>query len=58
MNENISFDNWLTQLDAVALKNGYTKGIVETAGEECWREYYDEGYSAEEAFIEDETHGI
>ncbi len=49
----MEFDKWLKELDAVAAKNGQEGSLSEQTGKDCWRGYYDDGFSPLDAFIED-----
>ena len=53
------FEAWLIELDAeYEFRNGDQTGrpLVEQTGEECWRDYYDDGYTPAAALIEDFSH--
>lgn len=51
----MTFEEWLAELDAESLRRGYKKP-VSAVGTECWRGYYDDGYSPVDALDEDETY--
>lgn len=51
-NELSEFKIWLSQLDAVAASYANI-GYVQSTGEDCWRSYFEDGYSPEEAYQED-----
>lgn len=59
-----TFDLWIAGLeramDAWAARHGerpYGDGsLAETTGLECWRDYYEDGYSPHEAFLEDQSY--
>ena len=52
-----TFDEWLVELDALCEKYGGGKGMVEQTGRECWRTYYDDDYSPDDALREDWSNG-
>jgi hypothetical protein len=54
----VAFSDWCASLDRWAGRYGYGANFVQQTGEECWREYYHEGYSPSEALREDNRHGI
>lgn len=59
MNTNIvdaEFQEWLKQLDAYAAKYG-NKDYVKSTGDDCWRGYFDDGHSPEDAYQEDCSYG-
>lgn len=57
-NTETEFQDWLKKLDKVAVRNGYsTSSISKETGEECWRGYFDDGSSPEEALNEDASYG-
>jgi hypothetical protein len=52
----LSFEEWLRELDAEYEKRGGDqtgKSLVAQSGRECWRDYYDDGYSPADALSED-----
>lgn len=51
--EHFSFEQWLALLDHAFLTIGATRRVVQDTGADCWRDYYDHGYSAHEAMLED-----
>ncbi len=40
-----SFKQWLAFLDHAALTAGFNLRISKDTGDECWREYYEDGYT-------------
>ncbi len=52
----MKFNQWLKKLDKVAKEYGYEESMVKQTGTECWKDYFDDGYSPYEAFIEDMRH--
>jgi hypothetical protein len=50
-----SFNQWLKQLDRVAKEYGYEESMIKQTGTECWRDYFNDGLTPIEAFIEDLT---
>ena len=55
-NQIFTFERWLKELSSIAFLNGYTYNLVESSGEDCWRDYFDDDYSPAEALIEDHSH--
>ncbi len=55
-NEHITFEQWLEALDAAALTAGFKGRIVKDTGDDCWRDYYDDGYTPRAALAEDLHH--
>jgi hypothetical protein len=53
-----TFEEWCACLCAIAAKdqNRYGPNPIESCGEDCWRDYYDDGYSPEDAWWEDGTY--
>ena len=53
--DDITFDEWLLELDKVTHEYGHSpeSSYSKETGQECWREYYEDGYSPEEAYRED-----
>lgn len=41
--------DWLNELRDKAAQDGYDGNLVADAGEDEWAEYYDDGYSVDEA---------
>lgn len=52
------FDQWCAALDEYAASVGHGDNTVEQTGADCWREYYDDGYSPRDAYDEDLWHGL
>ena len=58
------FDLWIAELEIVMDEWGKKHGgrpygdgtLAETTGIECWKPYFDTGYSPLEAFAEDQTY--
>lgn len=50
------FEQWLGFLDGAALTCRWKYRIAEQTGEECWKDYYDDGYTPLEALTEDFGH--
>ena len=46
------FQKWLDELDEVAAKFD-APNLVEQTGAECWKCFFDDGYSPEDALRED-----
>ena len=57
-NANFTFEQWLAFLDGAALSGGWKYRIAEQTGDECWRDYYDYGYTPLEALTEDCSHAL
>lgn len=51
--EHLTFDEWLAALDGAALTAGFRCRLAATSGAECWRDYYEEGMTPDEALAED-----
>ena len=52
--DNVTFEEWCKQLDAVVMSyHPDTPSYTKDTGEDCWRGYYDDGYTPEEAYRED-----
>lgn len=51
------FKGWLKKLDEVAKSYGHTTSYTEDTGADCWRGYFDDGLSPEDAYQEDCSHG-
>ena len=48
------FTLWLEELDKVHRKySAHDGSYTESTGDECWREYFGDGYTPEEAYTED-----
>jgi len=53
---NVSFDDWLAELDRQA-GDLYGRGkCSENTGRDCWLCYYDSGYKPEDAIAEDQSY--
>lgn len=50
---NFSFEQWLGFLDHTALTYGWKSRIAAQTGAECWRDYYEAGFTPLEALTED-----
>lgn len=51
--DHYTFEQWLGFLDHHRLSFGYRYRVEQDTGTECWRTYYDDGYTAHGALIED-----
>ena len=52
-----TFTEWLADLDRLAVAEfGYSAAPSASPGPECWRSYFDEGYSPREALMEEGTY--
>ena len=53
----LDWDVWKAELEAVTLARAPgaygPEGVIAATGPECWREMYDNGFTAEDAFEED-----
>ena len=56
------FEGWLEKLEAVMREWDkawgnlpYTLPLSDSTGLECWREYYDDGYTPEATFYDDQS---
>lgn len=54
--DRIPFEQWLAGLDHAALTAGFRCRMVAGTGAECWRDYYDDGYTPRDALAEDLSH--
>lgn len=51
---NSAFEVWLEELNRVArVKYGASTNLSDDTGESCWRDFYDDNYTPDEAIIED-----
>jgi hypothetical protein len=57
VNHGATFEDWCASLNRWSAKYGYSGGIVQQTGADCWRDYYDEGYTPDEALREDKRNG-
>lgn len=54
----LSFGEFLKQIDAEAKKQGFEQeSVTKDTGFQCWRHYFNDGISAEDAFLEDMRSG-
>lgn len=54
LKKEIEFDEWLALLDGHAtVLGGYKGSMVEQTGKDCWREFYNDGYTPYDAYVED-----
>lgn len=53
-----SWEDWCVDLNKLAAANPdrYGTDAIENCGADCWRNYYDDGYSADDAWAEDGTY--
>ena len=51
--DSTSWEEWKAELVRQAGDRYGPRGAIEECGEECWRDYYDSGYTPEEALDED-----
>jgi hypothetical protein len=57
----MSFDEWKEKLNTIADRFGYKTGgesLTDHTGEDCWREFYEHGYTPYEALQEDASRAI
>lgn len=57
--QTLTFDQWLERLEEENAKRTPADSgwrLVEQTGRECWRAYYEDGYSPLEALLEDWSH--
>ena len=48
------FDEWCDELDRISVEiHEFIYPVTEGTGRECWRIYYDNNYSPNEAIVED-----
>ena len=54
----LTFEEWCAELNKLgkAEPNRYGPTPVESCGAECWRDYFDMGYSPTDAWSEDGTY--
>lgn len=51
-----TFEQWLGCLDHAFLTLGFSRRVVQDTGADSWRDYYDHGYTAHGAMLEDLSH--
>lgn len=55
---NLTFDEWLKQIDALAAKffggKSWPQSYTESTGFDCWRNMYNDGLSPNDAWSEEE----
>jgi len=53
----MTFEDWCAQLSVLSAAEPHRYGpdAVESCGAEAWRDYFDNGYSPEDAWAEDGT---
>lgn len=53
-----SWEDWCIDLNGMsaAYPDRYGPDAIETCGAECWRDFYDDGYTAADAWDEDGTY--
>jgi hypothetical protein len=56
MQQKLTFKEWLKALDTEAKAYGHKTSYVEDTGDDCWLCPYQDGYSPEEAYVEDCSH--
>lgn len=49
----LSFNDWMAALNRLAERAGMNTPLEAETGEECWREYFDDGYSPGGAWAEE-----
>lgn len=49
----LTFDQWLSDLDALARAEGCERSYVEQTGRECWQAPYDDGITPAEAWADE-----
>ena len=51
----MSWEDWKAELDRLAIAGDIygPEGAIEACGEESWRDYFEDGYSPQEALDED-----
>lgn len=53
----LTFSEWIAELEKDAdVIHGYGVPLAETTGLECWKGFYDDGYTTREAILEDMTY--
>ncbi len=53
--QKLSFEDWITKLNR--LENIYGSGpVTDHTGVACWKDYWEDGYSPEDALSEDADH--
>lgn len=57
MLQTFDIDSWLNELDKIARIHGGEGSLVEITGRDCWLEYFEDGYSPADAYLEDLRHG-
>jgi hypothetical protein len=51
-----TFEQWLSLLDKEAQSRGVEGSLTNDTGADCWRDYFDDGYTPAEALDEDWSH--
>ncbi len=54
--EHMTFEQWLTALNEAAHTDRFKGVLVRQTGAECWRDYYEDGMTPDEALAEDWSH--
>lgn len=55
----MTFDKWLTDLRAVIIADtayGAPADYIEQTGRDCWRDYYEDDFTPEDAWASDKSH--
>ena len=55
--KDITWDEWSAELVELGGDRYGPLGVIEECGEECWRIYYDDGYTAKDALDDDASYG-
>jgi hypothetical protein len=56
-NSDITFQQWLAEIDKLAAAEGCTTPYTQQTGYECWADAYADGVSAAEAWSEEKACG-
>jgi hypothetical protein len=51
--KHITFEQWLAFLDTAALTAGFRSRIAACTDQECWKDFYEDGYTPTRALAED-----
>ena len=54
----MEFVEWCKKLNEVSVKNDGFENLVEETGEDAWYDYWEMGYSPEDAYHEDVSYSI
>lgn len=53
----MDFAEWCDELNRLSKEVGWMGDLIEQTGEDCWREYYEDGVSPKDALNEEISYG-